>query len=320
VLRRGRIGPSPPGAAAAPSPPWSAGLSAAYDNWLRQIGAVEGKSPRTVAAYGADVRFALDRIASTAPAALEPSGLDDAALRGVLAVWTAAGQAPRSIARRVAALRSFMRYLRKRGWPSADPSTVLPPPRLGRRLPRFVPEEELVDLLDGAWEDTDRARRDRAILELFYATGIRLSELVGLDRDQIDPARGTARVLGKGSKERVVVFGAAAAQAIEAHLEALRRQGAPAAGPLFPGRAGRISPRTVQRIVGRHLRRLGRAGGKSPHALRHSFATHMLDRGADLRAIQELLGHAGLGTTQIYTHVSIETLRRGFDAAHPRAR
>ena len=309
--------PAPPPADA---PPWGAGLRAAYENWLRQIEAVEAKSPRTVGAYRADVRMALDLIAAASNVPLEPGGLDEAALKGALSVWTTAGHAPRSVARRIAALRSFLRYLRRRGWLEGDPGATLPSPRLGRRLPRFVPEEELTRLLDGPWDESETGRRDRAILELFYATGVRLSELVGLDRESIDLGRGLARVMGKGGKERVVVFGAAAASALEAHLEALRRRGAPAAGPLFPGRAGRISPRTVQRIVGRHLRRLGRAGGRSPHALRHSFATHMLDRGADLRSIQELLGHAGLGTTEIYTHVSIETLRKGFDAAHPRAR
>jgi integrase/recombinase XerC len=129
------------------------------------------------------------------------------------------------------------------------------------------------------------------------------------------------RVLGKGRKERVVLFGDKARGALQSHLAVLRASGAPTAGPLFPGPSGRpLSPRTVQRITDRHLRRMGRAGGHSPNALRHTFATHLLDHGADIRAIQELLGHASLATTQVYTHVSIETLRKGFDAAHPRAR
>lgn len=303
---------------------WSRGLRSAYDNWRRQLAAVEGKSPHTVSAYAADVRLALDRLAAAAAASgageLEPGGVDEPGLRAVVALLNARGQAPRTVARRIAAFRSFCGYLRRRGWLEDDPSRALGAPRAGRRLPRFVPEEELAGLLDGSWPDTPEGRRDHAILELLYATGIRLSELVGLDREDLDLRQGCARVLGKGGKERIVVFGAAARAALERHLEALRAEGAPAAGPLFPGRRGRISPRTVQRAVGKHLARLGRSGGRSPHALRHSFATHMLDHGADLRAIQELLGHAGLGTTQIYTHVSIEALRRGFDAAHPRAR
>jgi integrase/recombinase XerC len=298
----------------------SAGIQSAYGNWLRQLEAVEEKSPHTVKAYGADVRMALERIASTLSSPLNPQDLDPPRVRAYLSFMGAGGQSARSINRRLAALRSFLRYLRTRQWIADDPTVALAAPREGKRLPRFVPEEELVQLLDGAWEDSLRGARDRAILELFYATGMRLSELVGLKREDLDLRQMTVRVLGKGRKERMVVFGDAARRALSQHLEALRGQQAPAAGPLFPGRKGALSPRTVQRIVTGHLGRLSRAGGHSPHALRHSFATHMLDRGADLRAIQELLGHSSLSTTQIYTHVSIETMRKVFDDAHPRAR
>ncbi len=308
--------PEAPGAESA----WSSGLASAYTNWLRQLSAVESKSPHTVRAYGDDVRGALDRMAGTCDAPMTPLELDEPRVRAWLSFLHTSGQAPRSVNRRLAALRSFLRYLRKRGWMRADPTAELEGPRTGRRLPRFVPEEELVQLLDAPFEDSARGRRDRAILELFYGTGMRLSELVALDREDIDLRQGQVRVMGKGRKERIVLFGSKARAALSAHLEALRAEGAPAAGPLFPGRAGRLHPRTVESIVARHLRKIGRAGGRSPHALRHSFATHMLDRGADIRAIQELLGHARLGTTQIYTHVSIETLRKAFDEAHPRAR
>jgi integrase/recombinase XerC len=300
---------------------WSDGLRAAWENWTRGLEAIEGKSPLTVRAYGDDVREALDRLAAVAPHPLEPRDLDEGAVKAWLSFQNARGDAPRSVNRRLAALRSFLGYLLRRGWIEADPTGALRGPKQGRRLPRFLPEEELVRLLDGPWEETPRGRRDHAILELLYATGIRLSELTGLSRDAIDLRRGTVRVLGKGRKERIVLFGEQAGAAVARHVAGLREAGAPAAGPLFPGPAGEpISPRTVQRITDLHLRRMGRAGGHSPHALRHTFATHMLDRGADIRAIQELLGHASLSTTQVYTHVSIETLRRGFDAAHPRAR
>jgi integrase/recombinase XerC len=281
---------------------------------------VEGKSPHTVSAYSADVAVALERMALPGASPLDPGQIDAPKVRAYVAVLGASGQSARSINRRVAALRSFLRYLRKRSWIEGDPTRDLQAPREGRRLPRFVPEEELVALLDGPWEDTPRATRDRTILELLYGTGMRLSELVGLDRESVDLRHGTVRVLGKGRKERVVVYGEKAKTALSVYLASLREAGEPAAGPLFPGRRGRLSARTVQRIVGLHLQRLSRAGGHSPHALRHSFATHMLDRGADIRAIQELLGHASLSTTQIYTHVSIETLRKAFDEAHPRAR
>lgn len=314
---------------------WSRGLRSAYANWLRQLESVEGKSPHTVSAYRSDVGAALNRMAGALPresrpaealpeesaaVGLEPSDIDPARVRAYVAFLGAGGQSPRSINRKIASLRSFLRYLRMRSWIENDPTRDLPRPREGRRLPRFVPEEELLSLLDGQWEDSATARRDRAILELFYGTGIRLSELVGLDRESIDLRRGTARVLGKGRKERVVVFGEKTRLALEAHLDSLRREGAPSSGPLFPARTGRLCARSVERIVAHHLGRLSRSGGHSPHALRHSFATHMLDRGADIRAIQELLGHASLSTTQIYTHVSIETLRKAFDEAHPRAR
>jgi integrase/recombinase XerC len=309
----------------------------AHANWARQLEAVEGLSAHTVKAYVADVRQALDRLAAgllrerqdslpepldaaPANAALEPVHLDAARVRAYLAFLNASGRSPRSVARKLAALRSFARYLRQRGWLEADPTAAVRAPRAGRRLPRFVPEEDLLRLLEGSWEDSPRGRRDRAVFELLYGTGMRLSELVGLDREDVDLRARTARVLGKGSKERIVIFGGAAREALLAHMEELRRSGEPSAGPLFPGRRGRISPRSVQRLVKARLSSLSRSSGHSPHALRHSFATHMLDHGADIRVIQELLGHASLSTTQVYTHVSIETLRKAFHDAHPRAR
>lgn len=306
-------------------PPWSEGLRKAVPNWLRQLEAVEGKSPHTIAAYRRDVRHALDHLARAhrvrrgGGACLEPADLDTPALRAYLSFQNATGASPRTVQRRLASLRSFLRYLRRRGWIETDPAQTLRGPHAGRRLPRYVPEEEMARLLDGAWEDTPSPDRDRAVLELLYATGMRLAELVALDRQDLDLRHGTVRVMGKGHKERILVFGDATRRALEAHLAALRAKGEPAHGPLFPGRRGRLTGRTIQRIVARHLGRLARAGGHSPHVLRHSFATHMLDRGAEIRAIQELLGHASLGTTQIYTHVSVESLRRAIDAAHPRA-
>jgi integrase/recombinase XerC len=305
----------------APAGSWSDGLRAAWENWVRSLEALEGKSPHTVRAYADDTRDALDRLAGAAGHPLQPRDLDEAGVKAWLAFQNARNDAPRSINRRLAALRSFLRYLERRGWLESDPTAAIRGPRQGRRLPRFLPEEELVRLLDDSWEDSPRGRRDHAVLELLYATGMRLSELTGLRREALDLRRGAVRVLGKGRRERIVLFGDKARAAMERHLATLRENGVPAGGPLFPGPSGRpLSPRTVQRIADRHLRRMGRAGGHSPHALRHTFATHMLDHGADIRAIQELLGHASLSTTQVYTHVSIETLRKGFDAAHPRAR
>ncbi|MBK8230432.1 MAG: tyrosine recombinase XerC [Candidatus Eisenbacteria bacterium] len=305
---------------------WAPELVALFERWVRQLEAVEEKSLHTVSAYAADTRDALSQIGK----ALEhPVGVGDLSrerVRSWLALQGVRGSAPRSVVRRLSAFRSFLRYLTRHRLLAEDPTADLKAPKLPRRLPRFVPEEELISVLDGPWEQDSLALRDRAVLELLYGTGMRLSELVGLDCGAVDLESGTARVLGKGRKERVLVFGGKTREALAAYLEVTDGAARGAHDPLFLGRArnegapGRLSARTVQRLVGKHLERLARASGRTPHALRHSFATHMLDRGADLRAIQELLGHESLQTTQLYTHVSIEALRRSFDRAHPRAR
>lgn len=238
----------------------------------------------------------------------------------------AGGLSARSVERRLAGVRSFLRYLVRRGLLADDPTRDLSGPKVQKSLPRFIPEEELHQLFEAGFPSDLDGLRDRAILELFYATGIRLSELTGLARHDVEWRERTLRVTGKGGKERVVIMGNAACRALEAYAAALREDGQPSEGPLFRGRKlrsgirGPLSNRSVERIVKQALSRLGLAGARTPHALRHSFATHMLDRGADLRAIQELLGHSSLQTTQVYTHVSIEALRRSFDRAHPRAR
>lgn len=306
-----------------PRAPVSSGtLEAPLHNWASaQLAQVEGKSPHTVLAYSTDaaqfLRWSAERGRTGLDAWTHPN------LRAFISVLTTRGRNPRSIIRKIAALRSFGRYLLRRGLVSRDPAQLLTLPRAGRRLPRFIPAEELARLLDGPWPSDSRSLRDHAILELLYGTGIRLRELVGLDRDAVDIGGGTLRVLGKGRKERIVCFGPPARGALELHLAANPsppgRRGSGV--PLFAGPGGkRLHPRTVQRRVHLHLSRLARAGGASPHALRHSFATHLLDRGADIRLIQELLGHASLSTTQIYTHVSIEALREAVDRYHPRAR
>jgi integrase/recombinase XerC len=186
-------------------------------------------------------------------------------------------------------------------------------PRLGRKLVAFLPADEARDLV----EARDLPERDRAILELLYATGLRVSELAGLDLGDVDRDERSVRVLGKGGKERVVPFGAKAAAALDAYLAA----GRAAAGPLFRGRAGRrLGVRSIFEVVRRRARGSGITRRVGPHTLRHTFATHLLDAGADLRMIQELLGHRRLSTTQRYTHVSSEQLMRVYDRAHPRAR
>jgi integrase/recombinase XerC len=297
------------------------GFGAALGNWSDgQLCAVEGKSPHTVAAYASDVRLFLAWAGEHGSAGTDAWKLP--VMRAYMSVLTTRGAKPSSVIRKVAALRSFGRYLTRRGLIPSDPASRLVLPRKGGRLPRFIPEPEIQRLLNGQWGVEERDLRDRAILEMLYGTGIRLSELVGLDREDIDLTAGTARVLGKGGKERQVCFGPPAAEALRTYLLLSRPNASKGGGePVFTGPSGkRVHPRTVQRRVALQLGRLARAGGASPHSLRHSFATHLLDRGAEIRAIQELLGHASLGTTQIYTHVSIEALREAVDRFHPRSR
>ena len=297
------------------------GLAAALGNWSEgQLCAVEGKSPHTVSSYASDVRLFLAWAAERGSAGAAAWKLP--VMRAYMSVLTTRGAKPSSIIRKVAAFRSFGRYLTRRCLIPSDPASRLVLPRKGGGLPRFIPEPEIQRLLNGHWGGDERDLRDRAILEMLYGTGIRLSELVGLDREDVDLAAGTARVLGKGGKERQVCFGPPAAEALRAYLMVARARTNRGGGQaIFTGPSGRrVHPRTVQRRVALQLGRLARAGGASPHSLRHSFATHLLDHGAEIRAIQELLGHASLGTTQIYTHVSIEALREAVDRFHPRSR
>ncbi|HSF05521.1 MAG TPA: tyrosine-type recombinase/integrase, partial [Methylomirabilota bacterium] len=223
------------------------------------------------------------------------------------------GLQPASVARKLAALRSWLRFLVRRGTLSGNPAAEVRGPRLGRKLAAFLPIDESQALLDGG----SAPARDRAVLELLYASGLRVSELAGLDLDDADFTRRTVRVLGKGGKEREVPFGARAAAALDAYLRVRGHDG----GPLFLGRrTRRLGVRSIFEIVRRQARAVGIARRVTPHTLRHTFATHLLDRGADLRMIQELLGHSRLSTTQRYTHVSATQLMRIYDRAHPRAR
>jgi integrase/recombinase XerC len=221
-----------------------------------------------------------------------------------------------TIARRLASVRSCFRFLARRGVIERNPARQVRAPRLPRRLPSFLPKDESKDLLDRPRQASLADWRDHALLELLYATGIRVAECCGLDGEDVDERAGTVRVLGKGDRERVVPVGEAALAALGEYLSRRGR----ATGPLFTNRrGGRLTTRSVQRIVGRHARLSGLTRRVTPHTLRHTFATHMLGEGADLRLIQEILGHRRLSTTQRYTHVSPEQLMKVYDAAHPRA-
>jgi integrase/recombinase XerC len=278
-------------------------------------------APRTVAAYTHDLQaFFATRAAPADAAAL--AAIDRDAVRTHLADMMRQRRNPRSVARRLAALRRFFRHHVELGTIRADPTLGLRPPRAARPLPKFVDEAGVLRLLDLPDLRTPRGRRDRAVLELLYGTGIRLAELVGLDRDDLDPAAETLRVLGKGSKERILPLTGVVRRTLTAYVTGTPLPPGDAAGrvPLFAGPSGaRLSRRTVQRLVADAIRRAAASSQASPHVLRHSFATHLLNAGADLRAVQELLGHSRLSTTQIYTHVSIERARQAYQRAHPRA-
>ena len=292
----------------------------ALERFLGELSAQRRVSPHTCAAYRRDIEAVLER-AGARGAAVPPSAWTTELLgRAQRGLWSRR-LAPASVARALAAWRSFSRFCVRRGILAVDPSATLPFPRLPRRLPRTLPSGALNAALDAIAGDA-AAPRDRALLELAYSSGLRLSELVGVDLGDLDRGAHVLRVRGKGRRERIVPVGDTALAAIDRYLEVTRRARAAAVrdgGALFLGPRGRLSGRTVQRVVRRRLAQVAGGLGVTPHALRHSFASHLLDRGADLRAIQELLGHQSLATTQVYTHVSRGRLRKAYAQAHPRA-
>ena len=300
-------------------------------------------SRHTVRAYGSDlsqfVAFAAERLGR------EPrvADLDQRLVRAYLAGIYEQGQAASSSARKLAAVRTFARYLRREGLLDGDPGALVSAPRVARRMPAHMAVDEVGALLAAPDAATPLGLRDTAVLELFYASGLRLAELAGLDLEDVNLSGRMVRVLGKGGKERIVPFNTAAAAALREYLPARRalvsrgassHDGRPPSGagahpsggarrkgdPLFVNyRGGRLSSRSVARMVERCVTKVGAQRGISPHALRHSFATHLLERGADLRAIQELLGHARITTTQRYTHVSAARITELYRRTHPRA-
>lgn len=296
--------------------------AAAYTSHLADVRRL---SPATVRAYRADLRDLAD---ATGDVDVDVVELED--LRDWLWRATERGDARSTIARRTAAARGLFAWTVDEGLRPLDPSVRLIAPKRGRPLPAVASAAAMDDVLHTAQargQDGDAlGLRDAAILEVLYASAIRVSELCGMDLDDVDRTRHTVRVLGKGSKERVVPYGGPASDALDAYLVRARpilaaRADSPAtARPLFLGaRGGRIGPRAVYDIVSRAVAPALGTETVGPHALRHSAATHLLDGGADLRTVQELLGHASLGTTQIYTHVSAEKLTAAYRLAHPRA-
>jgi integrase/recombinase XerC len=281
-------------------------------------------TPHTVRAYLGDVRDLFEHLVLLGRADL--SGLDITMLRSWLAKQRTVGMARTTMARRATAVRVFTAWAHHQGLLASDPGAMLGSPRAHRTLPAVLDVSQVRGLLDAAQERVEAgdpgALRDVAVLELLYASGIRVGELVGLDVDDLDPARRVVRVFGKGRKERMAPYGVPAATAIQGWLDhgrprLVRRGSGPA---LFLGaRGGRLDQRAVRTMVHARLADVPGAPDSGPHGLRHTAATHLLEGGADLRAVQEILGHASLATTQLYTHVTTERLRAAYHQAHPRA-
>ena len=224
-----------------------------------------------------------------------------------------------SIARKLSAIRSFFKYLNREGVLTTDPARLIATPRQEKRLPALLTVDDAQRLMEASKGDDDRGFRDRAVLETLYSTGVRASELIGINHEDVNRHDRLIRIRGKGRKERIVPVGKRALEAIEAY--SAQKPGRARSPAVFTNTSGkRLTARTVQRILENYRKKLGLPQKASPHTLRHSFATHLLESGADLRAIQELLGHASLSTTQRYTHVNLDSLMETYDKAHPRAR
>jgi integrase/recombinase XerC len=314
-------------------------------DFLDYLGKNRSASPHTLLAYESDLGQFIDHTAASLGLncrELPPAALDRGAIRAFLGALHSLGQSRATAARKLAAIRTFLRYLRREGLMADDAAALVPTPKREVRIPAHLSEGEMETLI-AAPADDRLGRRDRAILELFYASGLRLSELAGLDLDDVNLSARMVRVLGKGGKERLVPFNTSTASAVRAYLkerEAIVREAprgevradrervrsrhhrqAPRREPLFVNYRGtRLSARSIDRLVRHYVALCSSRLGISPHALRHSFATHLLQRGADLRAIQEMLGHARLSTTQRYTHVNAAQLLDVYRKSHPRAK
>ncbi len=293
------------------------------ENFIETLSVEKGFSPHTCRAYAKDLEQFCVYLAGRFQEEERPDihDVDELVIRSYLGSLHKRHKKT-TIARKLSALRSFFRFLVKRGVISRNPAETVLTPKRGRPVPNYLPIDETFRLLDGLKGDSVLALRNRAILETLYSTGLRVGELVGMDVGDVDFDRGLVRVLGKGNKERLSPVGNKALSRIRVYLD-LRSQGKAVGDiggePLFLNRfGGRLTARSVGRLLDKAIRQLGLMRPVTPHGLRHTFATHMLDAGADLRMVQELLGHASLTTTQRYTHVSMDRLMEIYDKTHPR--
>jgi integrase/recombinase XerC len=285
--------------------------------FCRYLDTERNVSPHTLAAYRRDLEQLTAFVARETGGVTGVGDVDHLLLRRYLALLGKRAKKS-SVGRKLAAIRSFFRFLVRQGVVAKNPAELIATPKKENRLPFHLDIDQVTTLVEAPQGDDKHALRDRAILELLYSCGLRVSELTGLAIGDLDLSGGMVRVLGKGSKERIVPVGSRAIEAIRGYLQGRGELGG--SGPLFLNTRGqRINRRSVARIVDLHVLRIAAFKRISPHILRHTFATHMLEGGADLRAIQELLGHASLSTTQKYTHVGIDRLMEVYDKAHPKA-
>lgn len=289
-------------------------------SFLMYLETERGYSPHTVSAYQNDLTQFLQFLEQEKIFSLDQ--VNKSTLRSFLGNSLQEGYSKKTVARKVASLRSFFRFLHRRNVIHSNPTLTLLSPKVERRLPTVLDEATMKRVVESPDPTVEHSKRDAAILELFYSTGIRLSELIGIKISDIDFARKTLKVQGKGKKQRILPLGSKAIEALERYLheERVVRRLESRAAPLFVTDRGEpMYPVAVYRIVRKYLDRVSEAEKKSPHVLRHSFATHLLNRGADLAAVRELLGHESLSTTQIYTHVSTERMKKAYRQAHPKA-
>lgn len=303
-------------------------MKESIEKYLSYLNIERNYSRHTITSYRNDLLQLLDFVAEEQqiiPMNVELNSVDRLTIRLWMGELSEKGISRNSIARKVAAVRSFFKYCFKRGYVQKNPAHLLIIPKKEKRLPVTVTHGDIQKMMELADDNTPEVQQERAILELFYSTGIRLSELVNLDVNDVDVRKAQVTVLGKGNKQRVIPIGRKAVEAYKNHiktrLELLTStsENDDKKALFVATRGGRIYPRKVQRIIEKYLTKTSEVTQKSPHTLRHSFATHMLDAGADIRMIKEFLGHTDLNSTQIYTHTSMERLQKVYSKAHPRA-
>ncbi|MCA9064671.1 MAG: tyrosine recombinase XerC [Planctomycetaceae bacterium] len=298
-------------------------MQSAIPSFLNHLRVEKNASPLTIKSYADDLTHLVEFFTEQTGRVPAPREVEVGILRSYVAYLHECGYARTTVARRLACLRTFFRYCNREGICETNPAKPLRTPRAGRKLPHFLTTEQIDALLQAPPANNDQGVRDRAILETMYSAGLRVAELVGLNLSDWDRSAGIIRVMGKGRKERISPIGSYAAKALDQWLQ-LRRPDPKAKdadrNAMFLNRFGRrLTTRSIGRMLEKHIATAGLSSQTSPHTLRHSFATHLLDGGADLRSVQELLGHKSLTTTQIYTHVSTRRLRETYEKAHPHA-